>query len=1081
VGDILEIAARREAEHPTAPLYSFLDVAGEEVEALTREGFMARVRLIASHLSAMRGVVGGDRILLAYPPGLEMICAFFACAHVGLIPAPAAAPTPATLETALHRLEHMARDCAPVAVLTTSEVTDLVLGQWTSLREEAVSQPRLATLPWIPTERWTEPRGAPWAPRHSSIFFLQYTSGSTSEPKGVIVTHDNVLANARLTVDHDNAVGVCWLPQHHDMGLIGYYLNAAIAGVRLYGFAPASFMRRPAMWLQILSARCATATSAPNFALELCLRRSPALSGAAERLDLSSLKFLMVAAEPVRPDTYRRFLQTYAPFGLNPDALVVAYGLAENTLAVSSYGRRTLSLSRRALASGRAEVTTRVAEIGEARHLMSCGRILDGNQVLIVDPEHRRAQPDRRVGEIWVAGESRCLGYWNNPSATAETFEARLTTADREGAAPYLRTGDMGFVHQGELYVCGRRKDMIVVRGQNHYPQDIEAVVAKSSSAVRLGGIAVFQEDDDAAKIVILAELANSRVQPDAAAIAAMVRRELGISPDDVLFIPARSLPKTGSGKIRRFLAKQMVADGRIPVISRFSADRESGAGETIRHISGPFAEIRRRYRLTGEEPATLADAGVDSLDLVLVLHELSELATAAGAGDLTARLHAGVVQHASIAQLFAVARGLEAGGVDAMAQLRRLVSRDIKAGAGHNRMRADLRTALPRNPLNVRCFDPEPRRILLTGGTGFLGPFLLTSLLQQTAAEIHVLVRATDASDAAARLRANLEAVAPRPEAFWAAFERRVVPVVGDLAKPRLGLDASAWSRLAEGIDAIYHNGALVNYLLTYERMRAANVAGTGEILRMASELRPKVVNYVSTTFIFGWATKDVLSESDDNSAMEALDFGYSQSKWVAEQLVLRAARSGVPTRIFRPALITPSITGGGSNCDITLRLLAFMIKHGIGVEAANQVSFLPADVTADNIVAIAGRPDTLNQTFHMTRDHYAGMADVLEIITRLTGRRFERFDLKSFVPEVIRRCTREDPVFPLLDFLVGSVDSIGAMEFKRYENQNYQRAREACAACRPEPTLDDTVHGILRYLDATGMIDVSLAPTSQ
>jgi hypothetical protein len=156
-------------------------------------------------------------------------------------------------------------------------------------------------------------------------------------------------------------------------------------------------------------------------------------------------------------------------------------------------------------------------------------------------------------------------------------------------------------------------------------------------------------------------------------------------------------------------------------------------------------------------------------------------------------------------------------------------------------------------------------------------------------------------------------------------------------------------------------------------------------------------------------------------------------------------------------------------------------MIKHGIGVDAANQVSFLPADVTADNIVAIANRPDTVDQTFHMTRDRYAGMADVFESITRLTGQRFERFDLQSFVPEIVRRCTREDPVFPLLDFLVGSLDSIGAMEFKRYDNQNYRRARDACAASRPEPSLDETVHGILRYLNANGMIDLSLTPTRQ
>ena len=338
------------------------------------------------------------------------------------------------------------------------------------------------------------------------------------------------------------------------------------------------------------------------------------------------------------------------------------------------------------------------------------------------------------------------------------------------------------------------------------------------------------------------------------------------------------------------------------------------------------------------------------------------------------------------------------------------------------------------------------------------------------------MLIRAPTPADGKVRLRAAVEAAAARGATFWAAFDARVVALPSDLQQPGLGLTDTVWAQLAEEIDTIYHNGALVNYLLTYGRMRAANVLGTSEILRLAFQGARKVVNHVSTTFIFGWATQDVLSEGDGNAAMERLDFGYSQSKWVAEQLVREARRRGLTTRIFRPALITPSVAGGGSNCDITLRVLAFMIKHGIWVEARNQISFLPADVIANNIVAICNAPETAGQTFHMTRDAYANMLDVLAVVTRLTGRRFDRFDLKTFVPEVIRRATRDDPLFPLLDFLVGSIDNIASMEFKLYDNARYKAARDAAPRGRPDPSLEDTVGGILRFMNANGLADLTI-----
>jgi len=369
----------------------------------------------------------------------------------------------------------------------------------------------------------------------------------------------------------------------------------------------------------------------------------------------------------------------------------------------------------------------------------------------------------------------------------------------------------------------------------------------------------------------------------------------------------------------------------------------------------------------------------------------------------------------------------------------------------------------------------PVLNRVLLTGGTGFIGPFLMKSLLEQTSATLHVLVRSSDEKQGMQRLRTAMGAAGHCDPRLMEMFEARVIPVCGDLGQPCLGLTQEVWDCLAGELDTIFHNGATVNYLFNYDRMREANVIGTNEVLRLGFEGRPKEFNYVSTTFVFGWAVKSVLYETDQNTNMELLDFGYSQSKWVAEQVVFDARSRGLSTRVFRPALVSPSVTGGGNNFDIAVRLLAFMVNHGIGVDTLNQVSFVPADIVANNIVAISATPDTANQTFHVVRDEYSNMMDITALITKATGRQFEIFSLPDFVPELIRRCRKEDLLFPLLDFLVGSVDNISAMEFKRYESSTYQSARNASVFGQGDPSLEDTVNGILKFMHRKGIVSVA------
>ena len=1066
-------------EHPHKLLYSYLNLNGNQTEGYSYESFLHRTKVIAGHLRKERRFAAQDRLLLAYPPGLEMICAFFGCVRAGLIPVPVYPPSSHGFQSALYKMIHIAKDCQAAGVLTSKDYhASLKINLARSgVSASGVDADYIAGLPWIVTEDFLDLISDETFNGASNLLFLQYTSGSTRDPKGVMVTHENILHNGPLVIQHPEPVVVSWLPQYHDMGLIGCYLYPALLGGTTYGFSSTDFIQRPALWFETMTNYRATASTAPNFAYDYCLRAGRFSPESLENCDLSSLISLMAAAEPIKPGTYTRFLQAFQPYGLKPESFYVGYGLAENTLAVSHVGRNIISVNKHAIARGKARLTTEVSEIGAATQIISCGTPLPDQTVMIVDPEKHLAAAPGHIGEIWISGGSKCAGYWNNPELSLKMFHARLVD-DSPYDDGYLRTGDMGFFHDGELFVCGRIKDMIIVRGQNYYPQDVEEVVEKASGLIRTSCVAAFQiHEDSEPALAVVAEVKNPKALPDALKIAAAVRNYLNVEVAVISFIAPRAIPRTSSGKIMRNQTRQMWLDGQFTVLSEFSREKDAGTETSGAEGQSPFDVLKARYKLTGTESFNLVEAGLDSLDLVVFMHEIKELLKDKGADMLARQVDIGLVQRVSVAELFRLAEQLETAPEEALVLLRHSLAafREEQSAAEKAMMSNDRKLIFTPPAPALLPEIPILNHVLLTGGTGFIGPFLVKSLLEQTHARIYVLVRSSDEHQGRQRLRAAMESMGPCAAGLIQMFDARVVPVCGDLGQPQLGLPKEVWDFLTNEIDTVFHNGATVNYLFNYDRMRDANVIGTNEVLRLAFEGRPKSFNYVSTTFVFGWAVKKVLYETDQNADMELLDFGYSQSKWVAEQVVADARRQGLETRIFRPALVSPSVTGGGNNFDIAVRLVAFMVNHGIGVDALNQVSFVPADITANNIVAISTTPGTADKTYHVVRDDYANMLDITDLITRSTGRQFEVFSIRDFVPELIRRCRKEDLLFPLLDFLVGSVDNISSMEFKRYDNSSYQAARDASVWGKPDPSLEDTVNGILKFMQRKGIIPVT------
>jgi thioester reductase-like protein len=896
------------------------------------------------------------------------------------------------------------------------------------------------------------------------VLFLQYTSGSTNDPKGVVVSHANVIANASAFSDIE--VAVSWLPQHHDMGLISAYLFIVVLGGTTHGMSPEDFLRRPSSWLRLISETRATRTPAPNFALEYCLREDKLPDSELEGIDLSNLQSMLIGAEPLRAKTFARFRERFAPYGLRPDALTGAYGLAENTLIVSLRGRQTLAVNKRALENNVVRVEKALPENHNQTPLVSSGKPAAGTIVRIVDPQSREALGEGRVGEIWLAGPSKGGGYWQRAEATSETFGARIKGEDEH---TYLRTGDLGFLYEGELFVCGRIKDLIIVRGVNCYPSDIEAVVERSAAQVRHGCVAAFSvERADEEALVVVAEVRDGTDLPDAKVLARAIRRHGHIDPHTIVFAPPRSIPKTTSGKIRRSETRRLWLDDKLPVLATWVTQSAHHTPEGPGASTGPIDRFRylvESYDLTGDEDCSFADLGIDSLALAELRGDLQALLEEHGAGELVDDVNTRLLQRLTVAEFFRLMRQFGEGSgqpVRAMRQALDQISAEYEEYEAAQ-MRADAQLPLPELP-PARAGAPSD--ILLTGATGFLGPFLVNSLLGRTSYTVHALVRATDAAHGLDRIVASLRRAHLWSPALEAEVRARVRVVCGDLAEPHLGIGEAEFGRLAESIDAIVHNGALVNYVRTYDALRPANVMGTHELLRLAMTAHRKTFHLVSSTFIYGWSTEPVVGEWDANAKMAGLDFGYSQTKWVAEQLVLAAQRRGLEVRIYRPSLISPTRAGFGSQDDILVRLLAFMIEHGLAVDALNQLSLLPADLIADHIVALMGLPAEAGTVFNMTADDYYNITDIARLLTQRYGYRFDYHDIPSFAEQMNRRCTPRDPMYPLVDFLTRSADKIAAMRDKRYDNTQYRYARALAKVRLREPALTETVENLVRFL---------------
>ncbi len=574
---LVEVLRWRALHQPDRLAYTFLQDGEMEEIHLTYADVDRRARAIGARLQSLGAY--GERALLVYPPGLEFIAGFFGCLYAGVVAIPVYPPHSPRLDKSLPKLRAIANDAQPVAVLTSSALL--------SLAENIGAQaPDLQALPWLATDTITDISASEWQPaalNSSSLAFLQYTSGSTAVPRGAMLTHGNLLHNLALIQQSlessPETRGLFWVPLYHDLGLIGGLLEPLYSGCTSTFMSPMTILQRPLRWLQAISRTRATCSGGPNFVYDLCVRKITPEQRAT--LDLSSWDIAFICAEPVRCETLERFATTFASCGFRREAFYPCYGLAEATL-IASGGLKAappVVFTVQSAALERNRVIAAPTGKDGTQTLVGCGKTLGDQEIIIVHPEtFTRCSPDE-VGEIWIAGPSVARGYWNQSEETKRTFQAYLTET---GEGPFLRTGDLGFLKDGEVFVTGRLKDLIIIDGYNYYPQDIEQTVEQSHQSLRPSCCAAFSVDiDGKERLVIVAEVERRSVGPDlsrplpiyrpASEIVQAIRRAVAEAHElrvyAVLLLKPGSIPKTSSGKIQRHACRANFLTGSLDAI----------------------------------------------------------------------------------------------------------------------------------------------------------------------------------------------------------------------------------------------------------------------------------------------------------------------------------------------------------------------------------------------------------------------------------------------------------------------------------------------------------------------------------
>ena len=1057
---IIDTLKDRVRESPDRIIYNFLDYSTHQPTGhqITIIMLYENAKALAAELLD-RGAKKGDRVVILSLQDPGTVYAVFGAMMAGTV---FTVIPPPIDEGKVQRFISVIKSCKPKFVISNytleqeQHAHDQAGHAQIDVKKQLVRQAlfQAVRLKRVYTDRVKS--GTKEIPLHAAtpgeIVYLQYTSGSTSDPKGVMVTLKNLMTNIDQVFDvYDFSSGnnlAMWIPFFHNLGLlIGLFLPVMALDGTAYFLPTLQFLQKPTLWLRMLAEFKVNITAGPNSAYAVFQHILTSKDAAA--YDLSHVTHFINGSEFVDPATIRNFTSLFA---VSPDAFAPGYGLAENVClaTVASQNHQTLCVHSNELLKNRFVP----CEQGQGKELVSLGKPVKGLTMIAVDPESGKPCDEGRIGEIYIQGDSVCKGYWGKVKDN-ENFRARVEGLQEE----FYKTGDLGIIYDGNFYMTGRIKELIIVNGHNVHPVDIRTVLQKNIPSVAMESAVFFQVEANKQEAVAIC-LETDNVSMDLAAVAAQINHvtacHFEFSFYDVVFVRKNSLPRTDNRKIRTHKVREHYLQGKLEVL--FSSRKNDSASQKTTVPAPTMDGIHSRVKEvfdtllenTNYDPDTgLMELGGDSLKLVECVYQLEEtfhivlditqIGMNASVNGIAEYIQNKMLQgdmnvkeinlqnecHLDSSITPAAGRPVSAESTDSVnlpasaenpATANTTAAEENPATANPTAAEENPATANPIAAAESAVYThsvSECRRLFLTGSTGFLGAFLIRSLIEQRSEQeitIYCHVRARDEETGMERIIANMKHF----RCWKDEYAQHIQAVTGSLEKPLMGMKEDVYERLSREVDAVYHNGALLNFLYPYGYLKGTNVDGTRECLRFACLGKAKYFHYISSYSIYDNPSHfgKKVYESDPLTSWEGYFLGYSETKWVSEKLVQIARERGLRACIYRPGEISgDTVNGIWETKDLLSRLISGCIHMQKAPSINTRFHMVPVNYVSDAIAHISRQEGACGLAFNILNP---GKLTVKKMVraTRSMGYKMNKIPYDSWKKELMQTDIRKNPL---------------------------------------------------------------------
>jgi thioester reductase-like protein len=1003
--NLAALLQKRASNTPQKIIYTFLKDGDSQEENISYQELHEKAQAIAAMLQMHTQPF--ERVLLIYPPGLDYIAALFGCFYANVIAVPAYPPVNKKF---MGTFEGIIENARPTLILSTkSFIRKMRIATYCKYiryipfinkltrKINTLASIDFKKIHWRSTDNLKKSLGKKW--RETSInprdiAYLQYTSGSTASPKGVIISHENALSNLELISRYimriENNIGVSWLPPYHDMGLVGGIFSPMYCDFQVILMSPLNFLKKPIRWLNAISTYKATISCGPDFSYALCTKKIT--SSEKNRLDLSNWKLAYNGAEPLNPDVYEAFIHTFQESGFRRETFCPTYGLAEGTLMVSLNSPNEKPsiayIDRDLLAQNKVSFRdTKKNCLG----IISCGPPVDGTY--IVDPHTCKYLPENSIGEIWISGKSVSPGYWEREDLNKEFFQAKISG---ESSKNYCKTGDLGFIHKGELYISGRIKDLIIIAGMNYYPHDIEHTVAKSHPNIRPGCIAAFSNNRNGIECLsIIAEVVSQSKPEEYAQIYDQIIKNVlmhhQLPTHEITLLSKQGILKTGTGKIQRQKNKSALLNNQLPIVGFWRNDITNEAYETKKTI--PHIEkIPANAVLDFDTIETIVKKTVahrmqtETIDIRIHLNDLGM--SSIMLLQLQNDLHTIFENHCNLQDESFFEN-------NTIHKISKWILQTIKSGAH----RPETQHHEP-NTQKTAVYAPsrknfQIKNILLTGATGVLGGHILKTFLSQHINEndshIYCLIRGNTAQECIDKIVKILNAYSQEKINFHQ-IAHRITIIPGDITEKNFGLSDEAYHHLAQQIDCTLHVAGKVSLHESYASLEKINVFGTENVVAFSLRTKNKFLLHTSTYAVMGdrlIQENTPFSEKDFQLGQSFEGQNYAKSKFNAERIVRDAQALGLHWMILRPGNIFGEATTGyypflENLTGIFYDILKTVIMTKSAMRSPIYFDVTPVDYVSKAILFFALQYQDCFNVFHLTNPHKKRFHEVIDLIKK-------------------------------------------------------------------------------------------------